>query len=156
MRRTMRRSLILLAALGVLLATIAGIDVGRLLVAGFVPGFVLAGLYALMIALQLWIYPKGAPPYDVERVSIGHKLTLACTHILPMGFIVFMVVGFITDRLARSDTSVGLQYLGLRNDTVAVPRPQRDLRFFSVCRSIDCTLANSQYPLAHSTATQRL
>jgi FtsH-binding integral membrane protein len=25
----------------------------------------------------------------------------------------FMVVGFITDRLARSDTSVGLQYLGL-------------------------------------------
>jgi len=31
----------------------------------------------------------------------------------------FMVVGFITDRLARSDTSVGLQYLGLALGVVA-------------------------------------
>jgi uncharacterized protein len=31
----------------------------------------------------------------------------------------FMVVGFITDRLARSDTSVGLQYLGLGLGVVA-------------------------------------
>jgi tripartite ATP-independent transporter DctM subunit len=83
------------SALAVLLAAIAGIDVGRLLVAGFVPGFVLAGLYALMITLQLWINPNSAPTYDMERVSISKKLVLVCTNILPMGFIVFMVIGFI-------------------------------------------------------------
>ena len=39
------------SALGVLLASVASIDVGKLLIAGFLPGFVLAGLYAVMIYL---------------------------------------------------------------------------------------------------------
>ena len=41
------------SALGVLLASVANIDVGRLLVAGFLPGFVLAALYATLIYLQI-------------------------------------------------------------------------------------------------------
>jgi tripartite ATP-independent transporter DctM subunit len=83
------------SALGVLLASIASIDVGRLLIAGLLPGFTLAGLYAGMIALQLWWNPKGAPAYDVEPIPWSGKLKLVCTNILPMSFVVFMVVGFI-------------------------------------------------------------
>ncbi len=52
------------SALGVLLAAIAGIDDGQLLIAGFIPGFLLAGLYALMIWFQLVIDPSGAPEGD--------------------------------------------------------------------------------------------
>ena len=83
------------SALGVLLAAIASIDVGRLLIAGLIPGFTLAALYAGMIALQLWINPKSAPSYDVEPTSARQKIRLVCTNILPMSFVVFMVVGFI-------------------------------------------------------------
>ena len=49
------------SALGVLLAAIAEIDVGRLLIAGFLPGIVLAMLYAAMITLQLIRNPGSAP-----------------------------------------------------------------------------------------------
>ena len=83
------------SALGVLLASVANIDVGRLLVAGFLPGFVLAGLYAAMIFIQLKLSPESAPAYEVEMPSIPERIRLVCVNILPMGLVVFMVVGFI-------------------------------------------------------------
>ena len=83
------------SALGVLLAAVANIDVGRLLVAGFLPGFVLAGLYAVMIYGQLKISPDSAPAYDVEMPRMAERIRLICVNILPMGLIVFMVIGFI-------------------------------------------------------------
>ncbi|MGB0575749.1 MAG: TRAP transporter large permease [Alphaproteobacteria bacterium] len=83
------------SALGVLLASVASIDVGKLLIAGFIPGFLLAGLYSIMILIQLKMNPESAPAYDVEMPSIGERIKLVCINILPMGIIVFMVVGFI-------------------------------------------------------------
>jgi tripartite ATP-independent transporter DctM subunit len=83
------------SALGVLLASVANIDVGKLLVAGFIPGFVLAGLYATMIFLQIRFNPTSAPAYDVEMPPISERVKLVVTNILPMGLVVFMVIGFI-------------------------------------------------------------
>ena len=101
------------STLGVLLASVASIDVGRLLVAGFLPGFVLAGLYAAMIALQLWMYPGSAPTYEVERTSVVQKIILVCTNILPMGFVVFMVVGFIILGWATPTEAAAFGVLGV-------------------------------------------
>jgi tripartite ATP-independent transporter DctM subunit len=83
------------SALGVLLASVASIDVGKLLIAGFIPGFLLAGLYSIMILLQLKMNPESAPAYDVEMPSWSERLKIVCVNILPMGIIVFSVVGFI-------------------------------------------------------------
>ena len=83
------------SALGVLLASIASIDVGRLLVAGFLPGFLLAGLYALMIYGQLRLSPESAPAYTVELPPVRERIRLVCVNILPMSLVVFMVIGFI-------------------------------------------------------------
>ena len=83
------------SALGVLLASVASIDVGKLLIAGFLPGFLLAGLYSIMILLQLKMNPESAPAYEVEMPSWSERLKIICVNILPMGIIVFMVVGFI-------------------------------------------------------------
>ena len=83
------------SALGVLLASVANIDVGRLLVAGFLPGFVLAALYAALIFLQIRLKPDSAPAYAVEMPPIGARIRLVCTNILPMSLVVFMVIGFI-------------------------------------------------------------
>ena len=124
------------SALAVLLAAIAGIDVGRLLVAGFVPGFVLAGLYTLMITLQLWMNPKGAPSYDVERVSIGRKLRLVCTHILPMGFIVFMVIGFIVLGWATPTEAAAVGVLGV----MILAGAYRKLSWAAIRTSVDGTV----------------
>ena len=101
------------SALGVLLAAIAEIDVGRLLVAGFLPGFVLAGLYAGMITLQLLRNPGSAPAYDVPYMSIGIKIRLVSTNILPMGLIVFMVIGFIILGIATPTEAAACGVLGV-------------------------------------------
>jgi tripartite ATP-independent transporter DctM subunit len=101
------------SALGVLLASIASIDVGRLLIAGFIPGFLLAGLYAGMITLQLWMNPKAAPAYDVEPTTIVEKVILVCTNILPMGFVVFMVIGFIVLGWATPTEAAAVGVLGV-------------------------------------------
>ena len=81
--------------LAVLLASVANIDVGRLLVAGLIPGFLLAGLYVAMISLQLWRNPASAPSYDVPRTTAAEKIRSICVNLLPMALIVVMVVGFI-------------------------------------------------------------
>ena len=101
------------SALGVLLASIAGIDVGKLLIAGLLPGITLALLYAAMITLQLWMNPGSAPAYEVERTSWGQKLKLVCTNILPMSLIVFMVVGFIVLGWATPTEAAALGVLGV-------------------------------------------
>ncbi|MFT5489344.1 MAG: tripartite ATP-independent transporter DctM subunit [Paracoccaceae bacterium] len=83
------------SALGVLLASIANIDVGSLLIAGFLPGFLLAGLYAAMIFFQIRMNPDSAPAYEVEMPPVMERVKLVCTNILPMSLVVFMVIGFI-------------------------------------------------------------
>ena len=83
------------SSLGVLLASIANIDVGRLLIAGLLPGIVLAVLYAAMIFLQIRINPEAAPVYDVEPTTLKQKMVMLCVNILPMNLVVFMVIGFI-------------------------------------------------------------
>jgi tripartite ATP-independent transporter DctM subunit len=101
------------SSLGVLLASIAGVDVGSLLVAGILPGIVLAFLYAGMIAVQLAINPDGAPSYDVERTSWEEKIRQIVVNVLPMGLIVFMVIGFIVLGWATPSESASFGVVGV-------------------------------------------
>jgi tripartite ATP-independent transporter DctM subunit len=101
------------SSLGVLLASIAQVDVGRLLIAGLLPGVLLATLYAGMIALQLWRNPESAPSYEIEETSWGEKLYQVCVNILPMGFVVFMVIGFIVFGWATPSESASFGVVGV-------------------------------------------
>jgi tripartite ATP-independent transporter DctM subunit len=83
------------SALAVLLGTLARIDVGRLLIAGIVPGLILAGLYGVLILALVRAAPHLAPAYDVAPVPLATRLRLLLTDILPMGLVVFLVVGLI-------------------------------------------------------------
>jgi tripartite ATP-independent transporter DctM subunit len=83
------------SALAVLLGTLARIDVGQLLIAGVVPGLILAGLYALLILALVKAAPHLAPAYEVAPAPMLTKLRLLLTDILPMGVVVFLVVGLI-------------------------------------------------------------
>lgn len=81
------------SALTVLLATLGQTDVGDLLLAGVIPGLVLAIMYGLMIYGWTRVDPSAAPHYQVEAVPRREKLRLLWTDVLPMvGVIVFSVV----------------------------------------------------------------
>ena len=83
------------SSLAVLLGSLARIDVGALLIAGLVPGLVLALLFVATIRIQIALDPDAAPGYAADRASFGQILYAIATDILPMGLVIFAVVGLI-------------------------------------------------------------
>lgn len=101
------------SGLAVLLGSIARIDIGKLLIAGVLPGLLLAVMYVAVIYVQVKLDPDAAPQYAVERVSLVEKLRLVATNILPMGVIVFMVIGLILLGVATPSESAAFGVLGV-------------------------------------------
>ena len=94
------------SALAVLLATLAQIDVGQLLLAGVIPGVLLAGLYIVLIWAQTRIDPEAAPAYDVAPLAGGEKLKLIARDILPMmSVMVFTVWGMVAGVFTPSEAA---------------------------------------------------
>ena len=83
------------SSLGVLLGSLARIDIGALLVAGLLPGLILAVFYCLVIFMQARLNPSAAPAYDVPAIPWLQKFKLLATNIMPLGLVIFAVVGFI-------------------------------------------------------------
>jgi tripartite ATP-independent transporter DctM subunit len=82
-------------ALTVVLASLANIDVGQLLIAGIVPGIIMSGLYFVFVVIWCRIFPDEAPMYDVPHVPLKEKVLATLKYLLPLGLIIFMVIGFI-------------------------------------------------------------
>jgi tripartite ATP-independent transporter DctM subunit len=89
------------SALTVLLATLGRTDVGDLLIAGVIPGLVLALMYGVLIWAWTVIDPKAAPPYQAQQISRREKIRLLFVDVIPMvAIIVFsvliMIIGWST------------------------------------------------------------
>ena len=83
------------STLAVLLGSLARLDVGALLIAGLLPGVILALLYVIVIRLQIARDPEAAPGYATERPSAGEIARALLINVLPMGLVVFSVIGLI-------------------------------------------------------------
>ena len=101
------------SALAVLLASLAEIDIGRLLVAGVLPGLVLAMLYAVLIWAQVKIDPEAAPAYEVDKTSFGEMIWSVAINVFPMGFVVFCVIGLIILGIATPTEAAGFGAFGV-------------------------------------------
>lgn len=106
------------SALAVLLATLARIDVGALLIAGILPGLILASFYMGVIYLQTKIDPSAAPAYEVETLSLGQKLRLILGDVLPMLSVMVLIVigmvgGLITPSEAAAFGALGVMLLAV-------------------------------------------
>ena len=88
------------SALAVILGSIAGISVGGLLMAGVIPGVLLGTFFAVYIILRAWLQPSCAPNYAVPFTPFREKVALTLKHLVPIGFIIFAVIGVITLGLA--------------------------------------------------------
>ncbi|WP_171103137.1 TRAP transporter large permease subunit [Ruegeria sp. HKCCD7255] len=104
------------SALAVLLATLAQIDVAALLIAGVIPGLILALFYIGTIWLQTRLDPEAAPAYDVEPMSLAYRLKLLMTEVVPMVgvmvvIIVLMIRGFVTPSEAAAFGALGVLIL---------------------------------------------
>ena len=101
------------SALAVLLATLAQIDVGALLVAGIVPGLILACLYVALIALRCKLDPTAAPSYDVATTPWKVRLSLVLSDVAPMAALVVGVILLILNGWATPSESAAFGCLGV-------------------------------------------
>ena len=101
------------SALAVLLATLAQLDVGALLIAGIGPGILLALLYTLLIFVQCRIDPQAAPVYDVQATPWIEKLKLIVVDVVPMMVIVVGVILLILFGWATPSESAAFGCFGV-------------------------------------------
>ncbi|MEO1722192.1 MAG: TRAP transporter large permease [Pseudomonadota bacterium] len=101
------------SALAVLLATLARIDVGALLIAGVIPGLILAGLYLLAIWTMTRLDPDAAPAYEVAPLPVAQKLLLLMRDVVPMVglmvvIVMMMIGGIVTPSEAAAFGALGV------------------------------------------------
>lgn len=98
--------------LGILLASIAQIPVGKFMFAIILPGILLAVIFLVYIVLRSYLQPHLAPAYDVEKVPLSEKIVDTMKYILPLGIIVFSLLGVILLGIATPAQSAVLGAIG--------------------------------------------
>jgi tripartite ATP-independent transporter DctM subunit len=101
------------SALAVLLATLGRSDVGALLLAGVIPGLILALMYTLLIFGWTVVSPDAAPRYAVESIGAAQKVKLVFTDILPMFLVILLVIGAMVGGYATPTEAAALGCLGV-------------------------------------------
>lgn len=81
----------------VLYGPMAMISVGKLFMAAFIPGFLLAGLYGAYIGIRCFVRPADGPPLPPEdrRVPFSRKTYLLVTAMAPTALLIVAVLGVI-------------------------------------------------------------
>lgn len=80
------------SALAVLLGSLAGISIAELLIAGIVPGFLLAMLFIAYIVLRAVINPALAPAFDHAPMRLSERLKPLVLYVMPLVMIFVVVV----------------------------------------------------------------
>jgi tripartite ATP-independent transporter DctM subunit len=91
------------SGLAVLLAAIAEISVGKILLAIIGPGLLLAALYSFYIIARCILNPSLAPQYDAPPVPLSVRLNNLACNILPVTVIIFSVIGFMVLGIATPE-----------------------------------------------------
>jgi len=101
------------SVLVIVIATLADISVAKLLIAGIVPGLVLAGAFLLYISLRVSFDPTLAPeePGPRVKVTLVEKL-IAIGQMLPFSIIIFLVIGLILLGIATPTESAATGVVG--------------------------------------------
>ncbi len=85
------------SVLAIIIATLAQVSTGKLLVAGILPGMLLAGMFLVYVLIRVWMKPGLAPDVavDVADRNVKSSAFLALLRMLPSSFIFFMVMGLV-------------------------------------------------------------
>lgn len=96
------------SALAVLLGSLAGISVSKLLIAGIMPGLMMSALFLSFIVGRCAFDPCLAPAYDVDHVSLRRRAHAVLVNVIPLLGIFAVVVGSIVAGWATPTESAAL------------------------------------------------
>lgn len=83
------------SVLAVILATIAQVSTGKLLVAGAGPGILLTVMFLIYVAIRLRLDPSLAPDIALDESESKGGVLMAFVQMLPACFIFFLVMGLV-------------------------------------------------------------
>ena len=97
----------------IMFGLMAGVSVGKLYIAGILPGLLLALFYSAYIMIRAYLNPALAPaaPPEERDVSLGQKFGMLAGLVLP-GFVVLAVLGSIYLGIATPTEAAGTGSLG--------------------------------------------
>jgi tripartite ATP-independent transporter DctM subunit len=100
------------SALAVFYASLAQVSVGKVLIAGALPGILLAILYASYVVCRCYLNPQLAPAYTVKHHNLSEKIRDLVKYVLPLGIIFFLVLGVIFLGIATPSEAAATGALG--------------------------------------------
>ncbi len=102
------------SVLAILIATIAQISTGKLLIAGIVPGLMLTGMFLIYVMIRLKLNPALAPDLAIDladRKTSGSAL-VALLKMMPSALIFFLVMGLVMLGVATPTESAATGVFG--------------------------------------------
>ncbi len=127
------------SALTVLLGSLSGISISKLLIGGVVPGLMLSLAFVAYIIVRVKLTPSLAPPGDVEKHSAWETWRLLLLYVLPLVSIFAVVVGAMSGGFATPTESAALGALA----TLALALVYRVLTIEALMKSLRGTVAIS-------------
>jgi len=96
------------SALAVILASLGQISVADLLVAGILPGLMMATLFFAYVIIRCHLNPSLAPAYDIEQMTLRERFLPFLIYVVPLFSIFVVVVGSILAGIASPTESAAL------------------------------------------------
>jgi tripartite ATP-independent transporter DctM subunit len=96
------------SAAAIILGAIGRVSIGKLLIAIIMPGLLIAFLLAAYVIARCILQPSMAPSYVAVRVPLKDKLNSVVRHLLPLGVIIFAVIGTIYLGIASPSEAAAL------------------------------------------------
>lgn len=96
------------SALTVLLGSLSGISISKLLIGGVVPGLLLSVAFVAYIVTRVLLNPKLAPATEVEERTGWAKYELLVLYVIPLISIFVVVIGAMSGGIATPTESAAL------------------------------------------------
>src|SRR5580704_9721382 len=127
------------SALTVLLGSLSGISISKLLIGGVVPGLILSVAFVVYIVLRVRADPSLAPATPVEQLSGWARFDPLVRYVLPLVSIFVVVIGAMSGGIATPTESAALGALA----TMALAAAYGALRVDAVTKALHGTIAIS-------------
>jgi tripartite ATP-independent transporter DctM subunit len=100
------------SVLAILIASIADVSAGKMLIAGIVPGLVLTGMFVAYVLIRVYFQPTLAPDMSADAVQAKSGRFTATLKMLPSVLVFFMVMGLIMLGIATPTEAAATGVLG--------------------------------------------
>ena len=127
------------SALTVLLGSLSGISISKLLIGGVVPGLILSVAFVTYIVARVKITPKLAPPTPIETKVGWEHWRLLVLYVVPLVFIFVVVIGAMSGGFATPTEAAALGAIA----TMLLAGLYRALTLEALMKSLKGTVAIS-------------